>query len=579
MGYTNWLYNLGRSQLGMFFALLLLLNALPLDQQDNRQLQSANHVEKLVIPGGSEFQRIQQAVTLASNMFQTDLQVEQNFTDCFGILHIYTHPILNDLPVFNKNVDIHVKENEIIALHGQVMHLKVRSNQTLLPQEECIKKAEAHIRMKRDTFVPVRGYFDLQGLVPALMFQVRSKSDWLQVIVDMTNGKILQKVSYQRKFSYQVVPLPKMSPLQGFGTVDHYEMNASPLGWHQDFRNYTDTRGNNVQLHIPTGQGQFRPDGGPLLDFKTQWDPKALPTDPKNQDAAALQLWYILNYMHDLTYQYGFDEAAGNFQNNDFGKGGKGNDALIAICQGEKEKNEATFSTPPDGQPPVLKMYLFENDDSSKRDGSLDSSIAIHEYMHGVTTRMTGGSKNAKCLNSFQGRSLSEGWADAMSIFLSYSSNSTRASSVGVGTFAMGEPNGPGVRKYRYSTDYKIDPRTYKQSLEMHEVHDAGAVWATMLNELYWNMVDKYGFSQDWMNASQTKGNIMTIRLIFSALTLQPCEPSFGQARDAILLADQKLYGGQNQCEIWKAFAKRGLGYGLLPDITADWNDLPPSCK
>lgn len=42
----------------------------------------------------------------------------------------------------------------------------------------------------------------------------------------------------------------------------------------------------------------------------------------------------------------------------------------------------------------------------------------------------------------------------------------------------------------------------------------------------------------------------------------QPCNPNFVQARDAILDADKKMTGGDNQCEIWKGFAKRGLGEG-----------------
>lgn len=40
----------------------------------------------------------------------------------------------------------------------------------------------------------------------------------------------------------------------------------------------------------------------------------------------------------------------------------------------------------------------------------------------------------------------------------------------------------------------------------------------------------------------------------------QPCNPDFTEARDAILDADEALTGGDNACEIWTAFAKRGLG-------------------
>ena len=48
------------------------------------------------------------------------------------------------------------------------------------------------------------------------------------------------------------------------------------------------------------------------------------------------------------------------------------------------------------------------------------------------------------------------------------------------------------------------------------------------------------------------------------ALKLQPANPSFIDARNAILSADQVLTGGANQFEIWTAFARRGLGYSAV---------------
>jgi extracellular elastinolytic metalloproteinase len=43
-------------------------------------------------------------------------------------------------------------------------------------------------------------------------------------------------------------------------------------------------------------------------------------------------------------------------------------------------------------------------------------------------------------------------------------------------------------------------------------------------------------------------------------MKFQPCGPGFVDGRDAILDADKALTGGANQCEIWRGFAKRGLG-------------------
>jgi len=43
-------------------------------------------------------------------------------------------------------------------------------------------------------------------------------------------------------------------------------------------------------------------------------------------------------------------------------------------------------------------------------------------------------------------------------------------------------------------------------------------------------------------------------------MKLQVCRPSFFDARDAIIQADQVLTGGENFCELWAGFSARGLG-------------------
>ena len=63
--------------------------------------------------------------------------------------------------------------------------------------------------------------------------------------------------------------------------------------------------------------------------------------------------------MHDMSYQYGFDEAAGNFQQSNLGRGGKGNDYVIADAQDGSGSNNANFATPADGSNPRMQMYLF----------------------------------------------------------------------------------------------------------------------------------------------------------------------------------------------------------------------------
>lgn len=110
-------------------------------------------------------------------------------------------------------------------------------------------------------------------------------------------------------------------------------------------------------------------------------------------------------------------------------------------------------------------------------------------------------------------------------------------------------------------------------------VHAIGEVWAEMLYTVSVNLIKKHGFSKDlWPplpgkddkagfyndNYTKTKvpkhGNTLIFQLVLDGMKLQPCRPSFADARDAILAADKALTGGDNACEIWNGFAARGLG-------------------
>ena len=91
-------------------------------------------------------------------------------------------------------------------------------------------------------------------------------------------------------------------------------------------------------------------------------------------------------------------------------------------------------------------------------------------------------------------------------------------------------------------------------------MHQVGNLWGTILFEMYWELVNKNGFTADWMDSTKKQGNIIALKIIIGGLKFQPCQPTFLQARDAILLADGEYYNGENTCTLWKAFARRGLG-------------------
>jgi extracellular elastinolytic metalloproteinase len=89
-----------------------------------------------------------------------------------------------------------------------------------------------------------------------------------------------------------------------------------------------------------------------------------------------------------------------------------------------------------------------------------------------------------------------------------------------------------------------------------------------MLYEVMWNIIDKKGLTSaikpTLKNGVPTDGRFLSMALVMEGMALQPCNPNFVQARDAILDADRALTGGSNACEIWSGFAKRGLGSGAV---------------
>ncbi len=103
-----------------------------------------------------------------------------------------------------------------------------------------------------------------------------------------------------------------------------------------------------------------------------------------------------------------------------------------------------------------------------------------------------------------------------------------------------------------------------------------------MLWDLYWAMVDQYGFDSDIYQGNG--GNNLAMQLVIDGIKLQPCAPGFVDVRDAILLADQVNSGGANQCLIWEVFARRGLGYSADQGQSTSRSDgvsafdLPPTC-
>jgi hypothetical protein len=85
-----------------------------------------------------------------------------------------------------------------------------------------------------------------------------------------------------------------------------------------------------------------------------------------------------------------------------------------------------------------------------------------------------------------------------------------------------------------------------------------------MLWEMTWALIDRHGFDSNLYNftgdINQDGGNVMALAIVIEAMKLTKCQPGFLDAREAILIANEQIYGLDNQCTIFNAFAKRGLG-------------------
>ncbi len=365
--------------------------------------------------------------------------------------------------------------------------------------------------------------------------------------------------------SYRVFQLPVESPkhsvpaLPADGRTTHANPDnatASPFGWHDTNgipgAEFTDSRGNNVDAL----KGATRSSGGASLIFN---DPANFANSPVTFVAAAItNTFYHSNVFHDIAYQYGFDEPAGNFQENNYGNGGVGSDRVTANVQAAGNCN-ANFGTPSDGGNPTMNMYLCTTPNPDA-DTDFDTVVIQHEIAHGISNRLTGGPANVNCLNNAE--QMGEGWSDFFGISTTMEVGDARGDTRGVATYSLtgGSPTSGGIRLAPYDTDFAANNYTYQRTRTLSGPHAIGFVWATALWEVMWDLVDAHGFSTDLYNAGGTAGNQIMLNLVMEGMKLQPCSPGFVTGRDAILAADVSLYGGAHTDELWAAFARRGLG-------------------
>ncbi|KAL2911068.1 decapping endonuclease targeting mRNA [Polyrhizophydium stewartii] len=548
--------------------------------------------ENVQSSGSSPFGKVteDQAVKIATDFLATKLglsagefEVANSFTDASGTTHVYGAQLANGLRIANHQAAAHVQNGQVIAFSSSfnteqhVSKSAIPASSGKISVDQAIAKAveSTGIPHHKD-FAAVSEYVNTgNGIVFAHKFQLRdsSKGQWVQVWVDANTGAIVHSADFVKKSSYKVIALPNLKPTQGFTTVSNPEdATASPNGWSTSG---TTTKGNNADVAKRTASETAVTYGtGTGGAFTSSWSSSSAPSTSANIQASAVNLFYIANVLHDISYQYGFTEKAGNFQLSNNGKGGKANDAVTVSVQDPNGTDNADFSTPADGQAPLMRMFVFTST-TPNRDGGLENVIPLHEYTHGISNRLTGGSATAQCLETTEAGGMGEGWSDFVGLVLTAKSTDTATQARVVGDYVIN--SSAGIRSYPYSTSTSTNPLKYSSLASRNEVHDIGEVWVELLWEVYWNLVTKYGFSSNLYDAKSTAGNVVALQLVIGGMMNQPCNPTIISARNAILKADQTFYGGKYKCDIWKGFAKRGVGNSATTTKT-DKTDLPSGC-
>ena len=211
------------------------------------------------------------------------------------------------------------------------------------------------------------------------------------------------------------------------------------------------------------------------------------------------------------------------------------------------------------GLPVTISLQGAPPSNLPNLDGDLDGGIVAHEYGHGISIRMTGGPSSGGCLGNDE--QMGEGWSDWFGLMMTMTEEDDRNTGRGYGTYASSQSvDGTGIREAPYTTNFAVNNYTYAatNNPDLFVPHSIGFVWATILWEATWDMIDMYGFDPDLHNG--TGGNNIMMQLVIDGIKLQPCAPGFVDGRDAILLADEINYGGEHICMLWEAFARRGLG-------------------
>jgi extracellular elastinolytic metalloproteinase len=263
------------------------------------------------------------------------------------------------------------------------------------------------------------------------------------------------------------------------------------------------------------------------------------PADPFGDDQKLLNIFYFCNYMHDFLYILGFDEAAGNFQKVNFTHLGVAGDAVRARAHSGTVRGTANMSTDADGTPPIMNMGLVAGPNNHT---AFDADVVFHEFTHGLTNRLVGGTRQGHTLDAPQSQGMGEGWSDFFALtiqnFFRTTGNPPLSERVVTGDWVVANP--AGIRSHPYDDNYPFTygnvgtfPRANPETGDpdpngLPDEHQTGEIWCAtllmMVRRMRAGLGEMDGYRLGW-------------QMVVDGLKLTPANPTFLDARDAILLA------------------------------------------
>jgi subtilase family serine protease len=514
-----------------------------------------------------------------------------------GVRTVVFSQTVDGVPVFGAVVSVHVGvSGDIVRVTSSAGRADGRRRGTQVAVDQAVSAAAANVRpgmpfsparladdagrarfargqFRRDlmaslTWLPVDGVLRLAWHVTV---EPESDSELYDVLIDAETGEVLlrqnrvhftegsgrvmQSAAMNAFDPRRLDPIPAGQPGTACPPPSNYAVRSLTAPFRDPGTVLFGTgrlSGNNVHVfrHDSSTEGALGTFDGAKWNFDFPFN-----TD----DSAETALFFALNFAHDFFYDLGFDEASGNFQVDNFNRGGVGGDPIKGIARA-LGRNNANYVHAVDGTSPRINMFLWDssncwaedvdNDGFADVDGDYDFDIIIHEFHHGVSLRLNTG------FSGSEAGAIGEGGGD----FFAYSVN---------GDTLLADFAWPGGLR---TVNAKTYADWYCRIGLFCEVHDNGEIWANVL----WDARER--FRIDHVRGSEAAGVNEAHQLYVDALKLSPPFTTMLDMRDAMLLADTlRNPAGErsaNFCRLWEAFGGRGMGTAAVDTATNGFSSV-----